>query len=41
MIDRAKDKKYDDALDNLEEPLPEYRFVRDPETGEYTSIRVK
>ena len=39
-IDRAKDKRYDDALDALDGPLPEYRYSRDPETGAYHGVLV-
>ena len=39
-IDRAKDAKYDDALDSLDEPLPEYRYAYDEKTGTHTAKRV-
>lgn len=35
--DRLRDKEYDDALDALDRPLPEYRYTLDPETGKYTA----
>jgi hypothetical protein len=38
--DSLRDKEYDDALDSLDKPLPEYRYTLDPETGKYTSVLV-
>jgi hypothetical protein len=38
--DSLRDKEYDDALDSLDRPLPEYRYTLDPETGKYTSVLV-
>lgn len=38
--DSLRDKEYDDALDSLDRPLPQYRYTLDPETGKYTSVLV-
>lgn len=38
--DRLRDKEYDDALDALDRPLPEYRYTFDPETGKHTAVLV-
>lgn len=40
QYDCLRDKEYDDALDALDRPLPEYRYNRDPETCKYTSVLV-
>lgn len=40
LIDDAKDRRYDDALDDLDAPLPEYRYTYDEKTGTHTCKRV-
>lgn len=40
MIDTVWDSRYDKGLDELDRPLPEYRYVYDETTGKYKHILV-